>query len=147
MANTWIVVADSAMARIFTYTEDGTGLEPVEELQHPASRAHERDLATDRPGRTFDSEGPGRHAKSESVSPKEHEELKFSRELAQYIEKARTRNRFDGLVLVAAPSFLGELRKAMSDPALRLVQSELDKNLAHMDGNAVYSHLQQTISP
>jgi len=143
MANTWVVVADSALARIYTYTEDGNGLEQVEELLHPASRSHARDLATDRPGRTFDSEGPGRHAKSESVSPKEHEELKFSRELAQHLDTARTRNRFDGLVLVAAPSFLGELRKAMTDPALRLVQSELDKNLAHMDGPTVFLHLQR----
>jgi hypothetical protein len=82
MTNTWIVVADSARARIFKPVRQGRALEQVDELLHPASRSHERQLTTDRPGRSFDSEGPGRHAMSESVSPKEHEAWKLSKKLA-----------------------------------------------------------------
>ena len=84
----------------------------MKELLHPESRAHQRELTTDRPGRAFDSKGPGRHAVSGgSVSPKEHEASKLCSELADEIETARVQGRFDRLVLVATPSFLGELRK------------------------------------
>jgi protein required for attachment to host cells len=78
---------------------------------------------------------------SESVSPKEHEAWKLCKELADEIETARVQERFDRLVLVAAPSFLGELRKTLSDPTARLVVAELDKNLAQMDTQDILQHL------
>lgn len=46
-------------------------MEELEGLKHPASRAHERDLISDRPGRSFDSFGSGRHAMEEEVSLKQ----------------------------------------------------------------------------
>jgi protein required for attachment to host cells len=141
MAGTWIVVADSARARIFTPAAQGRALEQVQELLHPSSRAHERELTTDRPGRSFDSDGPGRHAMSECVSPKEHEAWKLCKELADEIETARAQGRFDRLVLVAAPAFLGELRKTLSDQTARIVVEELDKNLAQMDTQDIVKHL------
>lgn len=145
MAGTWIVVADSARARIFEPAAQGRALEQVRELLHPGSRAHERELTTDRPGRSFDSEGPGRHAMSESVSPKEHEAWKLCKELADEIEKARAQGRFDRLVLVAAPSFLGELRKTLSDQTMRLVVGDMDSNLASMDAANILEHLPEGI--
>jgi protein required for attachment to host cells len=141
MAKTWVVVADSARARIFALAKRGEALEEVDELLHPASRAHERELATDCPGRAFDSEGPGRRAMSESISPRQHEAWKLRRELADAIETARAQDRFDRLVLVAGPSFLGELRKTLSDQTARLVVGELDKNLAQMDAQDILQHL------
>ena len=145
MAGTWIVVADSARARIFKPAALGRALEQVQELLHPSSRAHERELTTDRPGRSFDSEGPGRHAMSENVSPKEHEAWKLCKELADEIEKARAQGRFDRLVLVAAPSFLGELRKTLSDQTMRLVVGDMDSNLASMDAANILEHLPEGI--
>ena len=142
MAGVWIVVADSARARIFApVVRHGLDLEQVTEILHPESRSHTRALTTDRPGRTFDSEGPGRHGMSESVSPKEHEAWKLCKELADEIETARAQERFDRLVLVAAPAFLGELRKTLSDQSARLVVSELDKNLAQMNTQDILKHL------
>jgi len=83
MAETWIVVADSARARIFEPAKQGRALNLVQEFLHPTSRAHEREIAPDHPlGRTFDIEGPGRHALSQSVSPKEHEAWKLCKHLA-----------------------------------------------------------------
>lgn len=141
MAGTWIVVADSARARIFTPIRQGQALELVHERLHPGSRAHERELTTDRPGRTFDSEGPGRHAMSETVSPKEHEAWKLCHQLVEDIETARAQGRFDRLVLVAGPSFLGQLRKTLSDPAARLIANTVNKNLAQMEPPDILRHL------
>lgn len=141
MASTWIAVADSTRARIFKPVKKGHALEQVQELYHAGSRAHGRELITDKPGRTFDSEGPGRHALSESVSPREHEAWKLCKELADTIETARAQGRFDKLILMAGPSLLGELRKMLSEPTARLVVSTLDKNPAHMDEQEILRHL------
>lgn len=138
---TWIVVADSARARIFESSGKTDDLRLAKDLEHPASQAHERDLITDRPGRTFDSNGPGRHAMSESVSPKEHESAKFCKTLSDAIEHARNEQAFDRLVIVAAPAFLGQLRKMLSASAAQLVTLEIDKNLAQMDEQDILAHL------
>lgn len=145
MKNTWIVIADSARARIFALVEHGAKLEPIKELLHAESRAQERDLITDRPGRGFDREGPGRHAMSPSVSPKAHEASKFCKELADELETARKRERCDRLVLVAAPAFLGQLRKSLSNHTSQLVSQALDKNLVHMDAAEILAHLPEAI--
>lgn len=145
MAETWIVVADSTRARIFTPTRQGQALERVKELCHPSSRTHERELTTDRPGRTFDSEGPGRHAMSQNVSPKEHEAWKLCKELANEIETARAQGRIDRVALVAAPSFLGELRKTLNEQTARLIIYALDKNLAHMNDKQIVEHLPASV--
>jgi protein required for attachment to host cells len=138
---TWIAVADSTRAKIFTPAEKGQALEQVQELHHAGSRTHERELITDRPGRTFDSNGPGRHALSESVSPREHEAWKLCKELADEIESARAQGKFDRLFLVAGPSLLGELKKRLSEPTARLVVSTLDKNLAQLNEQELIQHL------
>lgn len=145
MTATWILVADSVRARIFTPIKQGQALEQVQEWQHPSSRVHEHDLTTDKPGRTFDSQGPGRHAMSESVSPKDHEAWKLCKQVSDEIETARAQGRFDRLVLVAAPSFLGELRKTLSEQSMRLVQGALDKNLSKMDAHQLIKHLPASV--
>lgn len=141
MAGSWIIVADSSRARIFWPVQQGRALDQVAEFLNPAARAHERDLTTDRPGRTFDSEGPGRHAMSENVSPKQHEAWKLCKELADFIETARAQGRFDRLILVAGPALLGELRKTLSDHTSRLIVDTQDKNLSDMTAEEILKHL------
>lgn len=151
MAKTWIVVSDSARARIFAASSTGNGqekrLEKIQERVHASSRSHERELASDARGRAFDSEGPGRHAMSEKVSPKEHEAWKLCKELADEIERSRAKGEFDRLVLVAAPAFLGELRKKLSEPTRRCVVKEVDKDLAGMSPADISRHVSGDFLP
>jgi hypothetical protein len=73
MATKWVVVAESS--RVLAFQQAGLAMEELEGLMHPASRAHERDLISDRPGRSFDSFGSGRHAMEEEVSLKQREAI------------------------------------------------------------------------
>ena len=143
MKDTWILVANSERARMFSVAEkkEGRSLQEVKELMHPASRRHDRELTTDRPGRTFNSEGPGRHAMSEQVSPKEHEAWKFCKEVADELESARTKDQYHELVVVAAPEFLGQLRKSMSPSTARMITQELAKDVAHLKTTEIAKHL------
>lgn len=140
-SNTWVIVADSSRARVLQLAKKGRELQEIKTLVHPESRSHERELTTDRPGRSFDRMGPGRHAMSETVSPKQHEAWKLCKELAGEIETARSRSEFDRLVLVAAPPFLGALRKTLSDTTLRLTTHEVGKNMAEMPARDILRRL------
>jgi protein required for attachment to host cells len=145
MRNTWIVVTDSTRARIFSHDKKGQALLMVKEMRHPESRMHGSELEADRPGTSFQSKGPGKHAMSQQVSPKEHEAWKLSKELADALDHARMEDKFDQLVLVAAPRFLGNMRKTLSDQVNRLVTAELDKNIAHLPENEILAHLPESV--
>ncbi len=143
MATRWIVVAHSAGAKI--YATDKAGREPVvwRTLEHPASRRKDIDLVADRPGRTFDSAGQGRHAMATRHTPKDRESGIFASEIGELLESARTRALYDELALVAPPDFLGQLRGALSEEVRKSVTAELGKNLIDYDIDAICRGLEQ----
>lgn len=114
MEKTLVVVADEHKARFFTNKDGKVFLTENEDKVNPETRAHERDLITDRPGRTFDRAGSGRHAKKQQTDPKTQEAWSFSKSIAEKIEQTRIEQKIKRLVLVAEPRFLGMLRQKMT---------------------------------
>lgn len=133
MSDVWVVVASSTRCRIFAQHKHNAPLEQLEEIEHPEGRLHDRDLATDRPGRSFDSSGPGRHGMGQPVSPSEQENIRFAKSVASRLDAARKREAFDRLVLVADPRFLGHLRQGLTPATRSRLSTELQKNLADAD--------------
>lgn len=140
-ARTWVVVAEAGRARIFRQEHPGADLEELEDLLNPEARARERELTSDDHGRTFDSRGAGRHAKEPKVSAKKQGEQEFANEICRLVEEARNAKEFDRLILVAAPEFLGLLRKNLSRDADRLTTREIQKNLVREDREIILSQL------
>ena len=130
--NTWILVAHDAGARVFETHGRGTGLELLEEIEHPEGRARDRDMSSDRPGRAFrkNSGDPSRASMSQAEGPHDRAVSDFARALAEKLKDGRMQNRYWRLVLVAPPRFLGLLRAALDDPTAKLVTASLDKDLA-----------------
>lgn len=114
-------------------------------LSHPEGRLHEQDLVSDRPGRTFDSQGTGRHAKEVEVGPKKHEAIVFAGRIAERLEAGRVRNAFDKLALIAPPEFLGLLRDALNPQLRALVLHEVDKNVSRLDPAAIRTRLPERL--
>lgn len=141
MHSTWIVVAASARARIFSVSGIEGKLQEIADLTHPRARLHDRDLSSDRPGRSFDSHGQGRHGMEQATSPQEHESHVFAVEIADYIDRGLREQHFDSLILVAPPKFLGRLRPELSKSARELLVGELDKNLVEEDTETLARHL------
>lgn len=54
----------------------------------------------------------------------------FARRIAGYLDKARHRQRYDRLLLVAPPRFLGQMRDALGEEVARLVADDLDRDLS-----------------
>jgi protein required for attachment to host cells len=144
-SHAWILVADSARARIFSVESATAPLKPVEQLVHPESRLHDRDINADRPGRSFDSFGAGRHATGSEVSPKEQESMRFAKTVADRLNQGRVENRFRRLTIVADPRFLGQLRDCIAPEVAKLVCSEIDKDLSKADDAAIREHLPERL--
>ncbi len=128
---TWVVVADGSRARVFSRAKRFSDLQPVEVLEEPDARTRERELISDRPGRSFDSHGSGRHAMGSNSSAKDEILEEFARRIAHRIEAGRTGGDFHHLILVAAPAVLGAIRLILSNASRQLIVGEVSKNLAH----------------
>jgi len=121
---TWVVVADRSRARIFSVETPRGPLTELEDLVHPESRAHDRDLTSDRPGRSSDN-----HVLGTAHGKGDQQAQEFAREIADRLENGRVGAQFERLVVVAAPDVLGLLRKTMNGPLLKTVTREVLKNL------------------
>ena len=124
----YVVVADNVHARIFTVKTLSSPLEEIETLTHLEGRLHDREMTSDFPGK-IKCNGKMGHAFEQRTDPKQNESDKFARQIANYLEDAHNTNKFNQLLLIAEPSFLGLLRKNFSQPIRKLVALELDKNI------------------
>lgn len=145
MPKTWVVVAESSRAKIFTVDNPRGPLRELESLDHPESRAAGQDLASDRPGRAFDRAGEGRHAMGQPVDPREQEVIRFAKQLAERLEAGRVNGDVERIYLIAAPQFLGELRQNLANGTAQLVVQEIDKNLVRHDPADIRSHLPERL--
>ncbi|OGT83622.1 MAG: hypothetical protein A3H91_14055 [Gammaproteobacteria bacterium RIFCSPLOWO2_02_FULL_61_13] len=138
---TWVIVADSSRARIFARAGKTTELVEIEDLVHPESRSLSHNLTSDRPGRTFDSRGHTRHAKQPKHSPHEIAVDDFARDLVRRLERGRKNGKFQQLVLVAGPRFMGRIHQHLSPATAALVKREVHKNLVHRSEKTIRAHL------
>ena len=143
MSKVWIVVADEARARILTRDDSTETLIDVNELVSLDANVPEKDLVSDKPGRSYDSSGQGRHSMGQKTDPKEQISIRFAKELADYLEKNRQNKAYIKLLIIAAPHFLGLLRKELSKGVSETISMEIDKNLSSQDNKSIREHLPQ----
>jgi protein required for attachment to host cells len=137
---TWVLVADSSRARIFAKN----GRQPFREeagFIHPESRLHEQELTSDLPGSDGGNGAGQRHGKAQRVSPKRHEAITFSKQVADHLEAARSDGRFQKLLIVAPPAFLGLLREHLSPGLGALVTQEINKNWVQLPTDQLRAQL------
>jgi protein required for attachment to host cells len=140
MASTWVVVADTSRARIFSAEKPAGDLVEIEDLTHPEARLHEGDLTTDRAG-SGKNGGTVSFALGDTTSHKEAEATRFAHEVSERVEAGRVGGKFHKLYVIAAPQFLGLLRKHQSSATRQLVAAEISKNLSSQDSRAIRAHL------
>lgn len=146
MKSTMIVVADSTRARIFTTDSAHSPLVELETMAHPEGRLHDRDLTSDLPGKDTGGKGSGGHAYQAKTDPKKHQLAEFAKRVADHLEEARTANKLSGLLIVAGPSFLGELRAHLSADTKEKIIFELDKNLTRHSPEDIRKHLPEFLT-
>ena len=144
MSRIRIVVADQAEAIFY----DAPSLEarPTEvgRISDPVAHQHDRELASDRPGRSYESVGGARHAIERENDPRWQEAVRFARRISCRLDDALRKGEFDELIVVAGPPFLGLIRSELSRPARERVVHEIRKDLVHGPVEALRRHLPAT---
>ena len=156
-ATTWILISDASRARLFASEGEGRPMKLVQSFEHPASRATNQELVSDRPGRTQQSAAPAGHgpggggassnrsAMEPMTTPKMVEHEHFARELADALYKGMTSNAYSDLVLAAPPQFLGTLREVLEEPVRKRVTVSLDKDYTQLDERTLGERLQAAL--
>ena len=140
MRKTWVVVADNSRARIFTAETPSSPLIEVDSIVHPEARMHDRDITSDLPGRGSGS-GGARHSYETETDAKDHENAGFAKRIAGFLDDARKSDKYKQLIIVAAPSLLGNLRSGLNDQTRKMVSMELDKNLSQLNPVEIRRHM------
>jgi protein required for attachment to host cells len=135
----WILIANRTGARVLD--KQGAELTLVTELSHTQGRLRDRELESDRHGRGQSSIGSGGHTFSTPESSHEHDAKAFAKEIAEHLRQQRMQSRFERLVLVAEPHFLGLVRQALDDVTARLVVATVPKDLASVSLRDLASRL------
>ena len=141
----WVIVLDSAQARIFTAD---TRLGPLAEagnLIHGEGRLRNQDLISDDGGRAFDSQGSGRHGMEPKTDAKTQEQINFAVEISNYLEQQHQGAAFRRIYLVAAPTMMGHLRGRLGKGVQSGLVGSLDKNLAQLSPVDNRAHLPEKL--
>lgn len=100
-----------------------------------------REQGTDKPGRSFSRVGPGRSA-VEPTDWHDIEEHRFVDSVAQALENYLRVKSVKGIVIVAPPRALAELRRAYPASVANCVIAEIDKDLTKLPIDQIEKHLQ-----
>jgi protein required for attachment to host cells len=144
----WVVVADGGRVRVLLNLAKGKQMFPVfgGVFTNPAVHGHSRDLASDRPGRTFESVGSARHAEEPRVDPHREAKRHFAKEVCEFVDKGAREGQFEQLVLIAPPQMLGDLRAHLGPKAAKCIVAEVDKDLTQLPDSELATRLREALA-
>ena len=142
---TCILVADGSAARFFRNDGPGKGLQPMSKFNMDGDHLKAQDIQSDKPGRTFDSAGAGRHAMAYPTDPQKLAEQRFLEDVLAQLQRVDEEISFDRLVIAAAPRALGEIRQMISESLKKKVVAELDKDLTKHPVKSLPKHFEDVI--
>ncbi|MCX4246154.1 host attachment protein [Paraliomyxa miuraensis] len=139
----WVVVANGARARVFETYRHAPGLRPVLPYELTVNRLRDHERWADRAGTSHERVGHKVHSMAASTDPSEHQHDLLAREVAEVLQRGRIANRVDAIVLVAAPEFLGRLRRAIDAQTRALVVVEDGRDLSRLPEHELEARIPQ----
>lgn len=143
---TWILLADGARARVFENLGPGKGLQHLPKLDMQQEPLQTRDIVSDQQGRSFSSASSARSAMEPGTDPAEKREEDFIKGVADRLASQLQRGAFDRLVVAAAPSALGDLRRHINDHVRKTILAELPKDLSNTPTKELPSHFADVLA-
>jgi protein required for attachment to host cells len=121
-------------------------LKEIASFTNPEGRIAQRELTRDRLPRVNESMGAARHAIEPHTSLRRKSAERFARTLGNELRQGRVARRYEKLVLVAAPRFIGALHGALDDSLRKCVIAEVRRNLTPMSPATIRRHLPQRLA-
>lgn len=143
MTTTWVLVADSARARLFSKPKGEPGLTEIRSFVNPDARSPASADATSAPPTVHERMGPARHSIEPHTSVEQKRRDEFARLIAQALGQGRVEGAFANLVLVAAPRMLGTLRESLDSNVRDCVSAEIAKDYTSLRAEEILGHLPQ----
>lgn len=122
----WVLVADEGVARFLRLPEEGGDLEDVTTITDAAAHADKADLRRDAEGRRGNNV-----TASAGVDESHQEAISFSARVVKTLEEAFIKGEVTQLRIVAAPRFLGLLRKAIPTQMAKHIVDETNVDVVH----------------
>lgn len=141
MSNTWILVADGAKARLFELTAKDAQLTELRCFVNPEGRMPDAAFTTGRPALVDEGATTVRHALQPHTSARQKSAERFARLLGEALESGRVQERYERVVLVAPPRFLGVLRKGLGERVSEHVTAEIRRDLTALPSGEVRMRL------
>lgn len=134
--HTWVLVADSEKALLLENATDHA--DPYFKVVRKKEQDNPSDLeqSANRPGRVSDN-GPGQRSALDDTDWHELAKERFAADLADLLYGHAHKGNFDEIILVAAPSVLGELRSQMHQEVSDKVVGEIPKTLTNHPLNEI----------
>lgn len=128
----WVVVADGERARVFEAHRHAPGLRSVLPFDLLINQLRDGERWSDRAGNVHERASNVVHSMAAPTDPKDHENELLARQVADVLRQGRVEHRVDSIVLVAAPEFLGRLRRALDAQTKALVVAEDARDLSRL---------------
>lgn len=125
------LVADTRSIRVFEASSRAAPPAEVAVLRNPDAGHHERDLVSDRPGRVINRASGGHQAYEPKASAMQHAMQVWLKQIGPSLRELIESRRSDGLVLVASPRMLANLRRSLPASMRKRVAGEMPLDLAH----------------
>lgn len=138
----WVLVADEAVAHVYALPKPGAVLQPVHTLTDPDAHARDAEMRHDGHGQRAQV---GVHASNATTSAgleetHQHAQV-FAGTVARWLAQERQAGRFSSLRVVAAPRFLGLLRKALPPQVADVVTDDDNHDLTHLRAEELTARL------
>jgi len=139
---TWILLANASMARVVANHGPGKGFKAMGGKTWHADKPVEY---ADKPGVEHRGSAYG-NVSYISGDPKDAAETAFATKLASELEVLCREERYERLIISAAPRLLGKLRTALPEVVRAKVSAEINKDLTNIPLDGLVGHLKGVIA-
>ena len=129
---TWVLVAHRVGATLYQRIDNQKQIELLREIDYPQGKLKSSQIDSDRPGRAMGVSSKRRVSFDVEKGSQKQNEKKFSKRLAQIVNRAALSKKYDKLVLVAGPHFLGLLREDLDKKAAARLIKEFRLDLGRL---------------
>lgn len=140
----WYIVADQSQAIFYESHARYGQLSERSRLENSVAREKITEMISDRGGRSFDSHGDGRHTlQKEKTGPKRQASAGFAKAIVQRLAAAKADGVCREYSLIAAPRFLGLLKKEAALAKLEEPFLTINKDVAAQTTDSIKELIQR----
>ena len=141
---TWVLVADGTRARLFI--KKFKAIEHLMGHDLVGDNLRDSEIYMDKPGRSFESANPTRHAYQPRTDWHDYQKQLFAKEICSVLEKAHEQDEFDELIIITPAKMLGNIRNYLGKQILPKIAAEISKDISKLSDHELLSYLEREMA-